>query len=378
MRNGNYHGAISDLVRERVRQRREAETDIAPSKQWNTPTAKLDLQLEREREMQGGVVIIGRHTFKEYMHGLREGWTTSLAKVDKEEALALVLAEDGTFDEPENNPNHSVDTGEVTLDSQEPDSLRVAQPSPFTSSKPLTPVFSPLGNLRGPPRPRTPLTLSQTSNPAAEASYSPPASIPPQPPFLLVEFPNRIGFRNVPMMIYDFFNERRLVKAGCEAAYRLVFAQTRPFISPTTIEPTVDVTLPLTQGFGMGGDLDFDVDKEQMYGRGYRDILATIAAARKGYYGELPGKLRITRALARGERESTKDEKTYPPPTEVELRAERLKKELRWKEDEGAYQWLRQGTGVTWDERFNSVFGVFRDPSEEEVRATLPSSSTTS
>ncbi|KAF8322868.1 inner membrane protein import complex subunit Tim54-domain-containing protein [Cantharellus anzutake] len=370
MRNGNYHGAISDLVRERVRQRREADAGAtAPLGPWDTSSTKLDIQSERNREMEEGVVIIGRHTLKEYMHGLCEGWTSSLAKVDKEEALAALLAEDGAFDEPDEAIN--------TRESDPPRPF--AQPT--LSNPPIQP--SPLlsmGSLRGPFTPRAPSASQETS--VADALHHAPVSIPLQPPFLFVEFPNRIGFENIPMMIYDFFNEHRRVEAGCEAAYRLVFAQIRPFIPPTSINRTNDAPDAPTpfpsHGFGLGGDLDFDQDKEKMYGRGYRDTLATIADARKKYYQELLRKLEVTRSLARGEREPTKDEKAYPPPTEVELRAERLKKELRWREDEKAYQWLRHGMGVTWDDRFNGIFGVFRNPSAEEVRATLPPPSATS
>ncbi|KAF8330084.1 inner membrane protein import complex subunit Tim54-domain-containing protein, partial [Cantharellus anzutake] len=271
MRNGNYHGAISDLVRERVRQRREADAGAtAPLGPWDTSSTKLDIQSERNREMEEGVVIIGRHTLR-----------TNLS-----------------------NPP--------------------IQPSPLLS----------MGSLRGPFTPRAPSASQETS--VADALNHAPVSIPLQPPFLF----------------------HRRVEAGCEAAYRLVFAQIRPFIPPTSINRTNDAPDAPTpfpsHGFGLGGDLDFDQDKEKMYGRGYQ-ILPRLLR-----------KLEVTRSLARGEREPTKDEKAYPPPTEVELRAERLKKELRWREDEKAYQWLRHGMGVTWDDRFNGIFGVFRNPSAEE------------
>ena len=57
----------------------------------------------RARALKGGSIIVGRMTFKEYMEGLRRGWTESPEKMDREEALAHALENDGRFDEAENN-----------------------------------------------------------------------------------------------------------------------------------------------------------------------------------------------------------------------------------------------------------------------------------
>ena len=117
-------------------------------------------------------------------------------------------------------------------------------------------------------------------------------------------------------------------------------------------------------------DFDFDKDKEDYYKKSVvKEYLSEIQKARDEYYEQLPKKLQTARDLARGTREPTKDEQNYPPPTEVELRAERLKKELRWRSDEKGWQIVRPDTPVTWDERFRSVLQVFTDPSPERERA---------
>jgi import inner membrane translocase subunit TIM54 len=177
-------------------------------------------------------------------------------------------------------------------------------------------------------------------------------------------------------MIVDFFNQRAKVQAGAEAAYRLVKGYTRPISVSTTDAADADVvaaspyahdiqseTKETTQVLN---DLDFDTTSESYYPTSTRDFVANIEKARSDYYAALPDKLASTRALARGEREPTKDETNYPPPTEVELRAERLKKEMRWRGDLDGWNILSPENGVAWDERFREALKVFVDPPEDE------------
>lgn len=87
-----------------------------------------------------------------------------------------------------------------------------------------------------------------------------------------------------------------------------------------------------------------------------------IEDAKKDYYKELKKNVKVARELAYGEREPTRAEKSNPPKTEVELREQRLKKELKWKEDlEG---WEVLNGGVTWDDKFDGVLQVFEQPSQ--------------
>ena len=117
-------------------------------------------------------------------------------------------------------------------------------------------------------------------------------------------------------------------------------------------------------------DLDFDLFVESYYKRSVvKDHQNEIQKAREDYYAELPKKLETARALARGTREPTKDEQAYPPPTEVELRAERMKKELRWRADEAGWEIVRPEAPVAWDDRFRGVLRVFVPPSPEREAA---------
>ncbi|QRW16469.1 mitochondrial import inner membrane translocase subunit TIM54 [Rhizoctonia solani] len=355
--NGNRHGGLARSIADKIKSRRretlppdhplrgDDQASIVPIPSATTP------QKQQEREIQGGILIVGRHTLKEYFHGLRLGWTEGLRDIDREELLARQLASDGVFDEPEDLNNET-----------------------FSSiSGPKSPLFSHV--ISQPAK-----SSSKTSGPQriTQSNETPaiPQEIPPQPPLLLLSFQNLIGFRYIPHMIIDFFNERRRAKEGAEAAYTLIEGHTRDFIPPEhradldslysrsdAAEPeALSVSLPKLGP--QGGDIDFDIDLERYIPKSYDKTPKEIADARKKYYDALPGKLVVARSLARGEREPTKEEREHPPPTEVELTTERFKKELKWKEELDGWKLLRAGSGVDWDHRFVNKLHVYQPPTE--------------
>ncbi len=292
-------------------------------------------EAKRRRVHEGGVVIVGRPAFKEYVAGLRRGWTESLERVDEDEKLSRELESDGHFDEPEISPP----------DLSSSDDLADAEPIPTSSRLPPSRppgLYSPLSTAIRPPSPSPSPSALRTRDPGAD--IPPPANIPPQPPLLLVPFVNLVGIKLVPLMLWDFFNERHKVRAGAEAAYKLVSHTVRP--------------LELT-------DLDFGTSAEGYYKSSTATIPTDIQKARAEYYKPLPEKLAAARALARREREPTKLEIEAPPPTEVELRAERLKKEMRWRADERGWESVRPDTPVEWDDRWEGALEVFVDPPAE-------------
>lgn len=344
---GRRHGDIAERIANDIKKRRRIEAGIEPPpfNPMNLPTRTPEA--ERARELQGGIVLIGRPTFKEFMEGLKRGWTESMEAVDKEEQLANVLANDGRFDEVYGDePAAALNVGD-----DEP----IPTPSKLSPSSLFTPPQFKTGA-----RPPS----QNDSKPIPSALNTPPASIPPQPPILLVQHLNHIGLTQIPHMIWEFFNERHKVRSGAEAAYKLVVGETRPMTAPDASSPPASADPTPADAFQ--SDLDFDKAVEAWYKPSWvKSFLSDIQKAREAYYAELPKKLEVARALARGTREPTKDEQAYPPPTEVELRAERLKKELRWRTDEAGWEIVKPDTPVAWDDRFTNVLRVFVEPSPE-------------
>ncbi|KAG8786069.1 mitochondrial import inner membrane translocase subunit tim54 [Serendipita sp. 397] len=340
--NGNQYGALASKVADDIKKKRREIAGLEKSRdqllhELQPQTGDRSPTARRRRELGGGAVIIGRHSLKEYMEGLRRGWSESMLKRDAEEEFANTLPDD-VFDDPL--------ASTVTEASME----GLDSTSSSSSSSPLSPPVdvvrnrSPLfGQIRQPPvRRPTPASLDV-----------PPAMMPLQAPIGLVPFTNHIGFKQVPYMIYDFFTERYRVLSGCQAAYAIVMENKRPM---THIDSMVT-----------SNDLDFDRQSERYIKSSWNKLPKRTETAKTDYYKELKDKIKVARELAYGEREPTRAERSNPPMTEVELRGQRLKKELKWKDDlEG---WEVLSGEVVWDDKFEGALEVFVAPthsSQEE------------
>lgn len=319
---GKRHGDIAKRVADDIRVKRRSdlgldpETDVAKSLPTYRPPAE-----RRQCELEGGIIVIGRPTFKEFMSGLQRGYTNdNLDRVDPDEELARILANDTHFDEPDDQHRDSSSSNNNTS------SFRLSH---------------------------------QQNSPL-------PSVIPPLPPLLLVPFINYIGIPQVPLMIWGFFNQRHKVRSGAEAGYRIVMKESQPINVPENINdfpssPTID-DAPTTNF----GDLDFDKGVESYYKKSLDSLHEDTEKARKKYYEDLAPKLDTARQLARGTREPTKEELENPPPTEVELRAERLKKERRWRDDLEGWNIVKPSNNVSWDERCRGALRIFITPNNEE------------
>jgi len=343
MISGRRSGDLANRIANEIKTRRRVDAGLEPAFQGpvvlpNQPT----LEQKRQRELEGGIVLVGRHTLKEFMSGLKRGWTESMERVDQEDMLAQELASDGRFDEPE----------EPVVDHEHVDGEPMPTRSRLLPSKNAA-LFSPLQT-----------HSSSQSKPSQSTSNLPahldtaPSIIPALPTLLLVPFTNHIGFKQVPHMLWGFFNERHKVRAGSEVAYSLIRNHRRPFAAPNTTDIASEV-----QSTRHGGDLYFDLPAESYYNGAYTP--SETEKARKSYYDALPAKLATARALSRGTRAPTKEEDTHPPPTEVELRAERLKKEMRWRGDQAGWEIVKPGQPVQWDERFTDALQVFDETTED-------------
>lgn len=109
---------------------------------------------------------------------------------------------------------------------------------------------------------------------------------------------------------------------------------------------------PLAVG---SADLDVGLNDEWHYRKTFSETPLNIFNGRKAFYEELPAKLKVARELENRDRLPTKDEQKYPPPTEADLRQERLKKEKKWRNDLQGWILTRFGSQVPWDPRFESL-----------------------
>lgn len=184
-------------------------------------------------------------------------------------------------------------------------------------------------------------------------------------------------------MIWDFFTEHKRVESGAKLAYALICGHTRPFVGAAALlpdfaaSPTFDGASTSTaelisdskpENSESGSDLDFDVQAERYFKSDFEDLPSRLDKAKKDYYPDLSARLADIRALAKGERELTDAEKksTTPLPTEDDLRAERLKREMRWQGQVEGWGIVKKGVKPVWDEKWEGWLRVFRAPEPGE------------
>lgn len=328
--NGNQYGALVNQVANDVKKKRRIAAGLEkPRDPIPPPLAPPQLLAKLRKDPEGGVVIIGRHTLKEYMAGLKKGWSESMAPVNIEEQVLSSLNDD-VFDEtPVPQLEDSISRQEPRVEALPlPTGLARATSSPLASLHPF----------------KEPTPSAQSSIPTSLDST--PSFIPSTPPIGLVPFTNHVGFWQVPYMIYDFFTQRYRVLSGCKAGYAIILAHTRPMTPYSSSDSP--------------SDLNFDRQSERYIKSSFDKLPKRITDAKTEYYKDLQKKIKTSRELAYGEREPTRAERANPPMTEVELRAERLKKEVKWKEDLSGWEVFRQD--VQWDDRFEGVLQVYTDP----------------
>jgi len=213
-REGDIRAYVAERIR-RVRRSVEGKEERDPTK----PPSKEEI-VEEFRKSRGirdydgirGDIVIGRHTWKEYLRGLHEGWLGPLAPPPEPEPL------------PSATP--SEDTSESDKKSEEKKEEK-----------------KPEGEEKKPKRPPQP----KPHNTTADYPSSPlPPHIPPAfHPTAPIREPHLLGFLNTPIRLYRYFNRRKLaddigreVAAVCLCTYReFRQLQANPDSTPSDNEP---------------------------------------------------------------------------------------------------------------------------------------------
>lgn len=166
-----------------------------------------------------GDLILGRHTWKEYVRGLHEGWLGPMDDPSVPEA-------------PSSDTTPELDTQASQPDTSAPASLPGAEdlqplePSSQSESPSEAPSSPP------PPPEKSPDKLTSKSSlapPYIRSNAYSTASLPPSTPFsfqpsTVVPLPHLLGFLNTPIRIYRFLTKRRLADETGQLVATLVLA----------------------------------------------------------------------------------------------------------------------------------------------------------
>ncbi|KAI9674722.1 MAG: mitochondrial import inner membrane translocase subunit tim54 [Caeruleum heppii] len=176
----------------------------------------------KEWDGVGGDIVIGRHTWREYVRGLHEGWLGPLTPPPDPTSEILTL------------PSESTDPSSPSLNTLPSESP--AQ-TPTDDNSPTAPPPTPEPSK--PTKSSTPAPfISTTAYSSAPLPPSFPVSFDPSTP---LPQPHILGFLNTPIRIYRFLTRRRLADAiGRETAALVLGAYDRPYntsSSPNTTPP---------------------------------------------------------------------------------------------------------------------------------------------
>ncbi|KAI8623330.1 mitochondrial import inner membrane translocase subunit Tim54 [Xylariaceae sp. FL1651] len=192
---GRKEGDVRAAVAERIRRTRDPEATAGAQTQDEVVKEVRRRNGTPEYTGMGGDIVIGRHTWKEYVRGLHEGWLGPIA------APSVPTAE--LVAEPTTTPTEETPKG---VDGEE----KPEEPKP-EEKKPERPLQPPPHN-------------STIDYPTSSLPLFIPAEFSPSAP---VQFPHILGFSNTFIRLGRFLNRRRLaddvgreVAAVCLAAAR--------------------------------------------------------------------------------------------------------------------------------------------------------------
>lgn len=238
---GRKEGDVRFKTADRARRRRRAggegelleESDLA---------AEVMKQKFGQDDVTGvaGDIVIGRHTWKEYVRGLHEGWlgpadapkepemetATGAEKLDTTHVPGQASLGDAAAHAAANLASSASTTpaNELTPDEAQPqDSGLTPDADPKSSEE----TEKDKEQEAEKPKPRHPPAFIKPEDyPSATLSALTPATIGPS---TSVSFPHLLGFRNTPIRIYRFLNRRVLADDIGRQVASAVLASHRPY-----------------------------------------------------------------------------------------------------------------------------------------------------
>lgn len=238
---GRREGEVRAGLAEKIRKLRRRSSEKPPLESTGERTAEVkeeeEVLLQQMRQNIGiddwhgvqGDLILGRHTWKEYIRGLHEGWLGPLDVPSPEtssDPLSPKLPSIPPTDAGEPYPSQKLP--DSLPSSSLPDSPSVSQSQDSTSATPPPTLSTPSSKPSSP----VPPYISPPDYPHSQPPPSTPASFAPSLPLAL---PHLLGFFNTPTRLYRFLTQRHLANAtGASVAALVLGSQSRSFTSSIT------------------------------------------------------------------------------------------------------------------------------------------------
>lgn len=215
---GRKEGDVRAELAEKIRNLR-----LPPSQRVEESVIERTRRDQGVKEFDGprGDIVIGRHTWKEYVRGLHEGWLGPLHEPPKstsEKSLDEARPQENEAKAPvETLPGitiHSTTDSETSSDAK---SSATTPPSP-ADDKPKK-------------LPQPPPFIATSDYKFAPDQPDLPAEFDPSAP---ISFPHILGFLNTPVRLYRFLNRRALADSIGRETAAIILANYRPYNSTST------------------------------------------------------------------------------------------------------------------------------------------------
>ncbi|PYH45938.1 Tim22-complex subunit TIM54 [Aspergillus saccharolyticus JOP 1030-1] len=230
-REGEVRAGLAEHIRRNRRRAGEPSTVVEePSAESVVYETRTRIGVTDEPGPKGDLVI-GRHTWKEYIRGLHEGWL-------------------GPLDPPPPPPSASEDHQPQAPASEEQPPSPSPEGSPESSeTKPDTPSSEEKKDDAKEQEQKKPTGPTPTYLPTTAYDLQP---LPPTLPSTLdgsvpIPFPHLLGFLNTPIRLYRYLNRRYLAdEIGRDVAALVLASSSRPYSETTTTTTTTTSSDPST------------------------------------------------------------------------------------------------------------------------------------
>ncbi|OJD11705.1 hypothetical protein AJ78_07573 [Emergomyces pasteurianus Ep9510] len=215
---GRREGDIRAAVASRIRKTRRHAGEGQPAEEDEADNflrqIRQNFGIEDEPVIKGDMVI-GRHTWKEYIRGIHEGWLGP---------MNVPIPEPEAFAGPEEIPAEA-ESRPATGDDASPTVSKQPQENKEAGATPEKQPEEKKKEEKKPPGP-TPAYIFPASYSSQQLAPTIPQEIDASP----VAFPHILGFLNTPIRIYRFLTQRYLADAiGRDVAAIVLAASTRPY-----------------------------------------------------------------------------------------------------------------------------------------------------
>ena len=219
---GRREGDVRAGLAEKIRKLRKRNGEISVAAPEEPDVEDLVVQSRtssgiRSWEDLQGDLVIGRHTWKEYIRGLHEGW---LGPLDPPPEPPPPISDAATQDQ-NNVPSSDVPFGDENIS---PTDAPAPIPDPAKKPSPSPPYVSPSEYPSSSLAPTVPHDLSPSTS---------------------ISFPHILGITNTPTRIYRFLTRRHHAdRVGHDVAMCVLASQTRPYSLSPTFASSIDPDSP--------------------------------------------------------------------------------------------------------------------------------------